>query len=398
MKLLFLNHNTAWSGTFFRAYHLARALARRGHEVTLVTTRRSGAVRSARWTRDGVSVIEAPDLMAGPARQGWDPWNTIYRLGALARGGGAPDVVHAFDSRPVVVLPALRAQRALGARLVMDWADWWGRGGTIQERSGWTVRTFFGPVETWFEEAFRRSADWTTVISRALAERAVALGVPRERILYLPQGCEVDELRPLDRAAARAALGLEPAEPWLVHLGVLNRGDAALLFDALRRVRETLPEAKLALLGRPRVPVPAELLAAGAVRPLGFVDFEPMRLWLAAADAGVIPLRDTLSNRARWPSKINDYLAMGLPPVLPAVGDAAELVRLEACGTTTSASADGLADGLVAALSDPAARVQQGARARVVAEEKLAWRHIAARLEACYRELPGSSMRTEMSA
>ena len=101
----------------------------------------------------GVEVVEAPDLLTGRARTGWDPWNTWRR--ALGLRTRSFDLVHAFDSRPVVIYPALLLQRWTGAALFMDWADWWGRGGWIHDRSGWFVRTFFGPFETWQEEAFR---------------------------------------------------------------------------------------------------------------------------------------------------------------------------------------------------------------------------------------------------
>ncbi|HSH46380.1 MAG TPA: glycosyltransferase, partial [Longimicrobiales bacterium] len=153
MRLLFLNHNVAFQGTFFRAHQLARELTGRGHEVTLVTTSRRARLRG-RWREvHGVSVYEAPDLLFGPGRTGWDAWNAVRRVLALRRRRF--DVVHAFDGRPVVIGPALEVRRRTGARLVMDWADWWGRGGRIEERSGAVVRTLVGPVETWFEEAFR---------------------------------------------------------------------------------------------------------------------------------------------------------------------------------------------------------------------------------------------------
>ncbi|MGH7574978.1 MAG: glycosyltransferase, partial [Longimicrobiales bacterium] len=187
MRILFLNHNIAGVGTYQRAWNFGRELAGRGHEVTLVTTSRRARVRAQWSTRDGVTVLEAPDLWNGPARSGWDPWNTWRRVARLA--GRSFDVVHAFDSRPVVIFPALAVRRATGAALFMDWADWWGRGGTIQERSGWLVRTAFGPIETWFEEAFRGQAVASTVISEALRRRCIGLGVDAARVLRVPDGC-----------------------------------------------------------------------------------------------------------------------------------------------------------------------------------------------------------------
>jgi glycosyltransferase involved in cell wall biosynthesis len=393
MKLLFLNHNTAWTGTFFRAYHLGRQLAAGGHDVTLLTTLREGRRRSSVWQRDGVRVIEAPDLMNGSARQGFDPWNTFARLRLLR--GERPDVVHAFDSRPVVILPALRVARESGARLVLDWADWWGRGGTIEERSGWAVRTFFGPVETWFEEAFRTRADWTTVISQALAERAIRLGVPRERVLRFSHGCDVAGFRPHPRGAARRELGLDAETPLAAHLGVLLPSDAALLFETVRLLRERMPATRLVLLGGTRVDVPADLVETGAVLRTGFIPYEALQLWLSAVDVGVLALRDTLANRARWPSKVNDYLAAGLPIVTSRVGDVAAVVAANGAGWTCAATAGDLAGALEVALTEPVERQRAGVRARALAEGALSWRSIADRVAAVYAALmdgPASSL------
>ena len=213
MRMLYLNHNVSGSGTFRRAFNLGREMVGRGHDVTVVTTSRSARVR-ALWTElEGVRVLEAPDLMWGPGRTGWDPYNVVRRIGVLA---GTPfDLVHAFDCRPAVIFPALAVARS-GAALFIDWADWWGRGGTIEERSGWVVRTFFGPIETWFEESFRTRAAGATVISTALRERCIALGVPAERVLHLPDGSRPRGEQGIAPAIAGRLLGQ-------VHLAVPRR-------------------------------------------------------------------------------------------------------------------------------------------------------------------------------
>ena len=385
MRILYLNHNVAWSGTFFRAYHLGRELARRGHEVTVVTTRRTGRFTVNATVRDGVRLIQMPDLWWGPARNGFDPWNTFRRVLLLRHA--EYDLVHAFDSRPVVVLPALWVRARTGARLCMDWADWWGRGGSIEERSGWLVRTFFGPIETWFEESFRHRADGTTVISSALAERAAGLGIPRERILRFPVGCDVDGLRPQSRAQAREALQLAGDQAIILHLGVLKRRDSDLLFDAFRALRRQFPAAQLVLIGNVGARVPHDLATAGAVRAPGFVTYEEMSRWVGAADVCVIAMLDSVGNRGRWPGKINDYLAAGRPVVMSRVGDAARMVAEGKAGWTAEPTPQGLAGALERALRDPDGRETAGRCARSLAESKLSWGTLASELEGFYAKV-----------
>ena len=385
MRILYLNHNVAWSGTFFRAYQLGRELVRRGHEITVITTRRSGRFAVNQTVRDGVRLIQMPDLWWGPARNGFDPWNTLRRVVLLRHA--ECDLVHAFDSRPVVVLPALWVRARTGARLCMDWADWWGRGGSIQERSGWLMRTFFGPIETWFEESFRRRADGTTVISSALAERAAGLGIPRERILRFPVGCDVVGIKPMSRALARQALQLAADQAIVLHLGVLRRRDADLLIDAFRALRKRLPAAQLVLIGNFRMPVPRDLAIAGAVRASGFVTYDEVSRWLGAADVCVISMLDSVGNRGRWPGKINDYLAAGRPVVMTRVGDAARMVEEGNAGWTAEPTPRGFADALESALSDPDAREVAGRCARSIAETTLSWATLASELEKFYARI-----------
>jgi glycosyltransferase involved in cell wall biosynthesis len=379
MRLLFLNHNVAWSGgTFFRAWHLARLMARKGHDVTLLTIAPRARVRLAAARRDGVLVIETPDLLWGSARSGWDPWNVLRRSAYVVSREW--DIVHAFDSRPAVILPALVVQRR-GAALVLDWADWWGRGGTIEERAqGASVRWLVRPVETWFEEAFRTRAAATTVISRALEARAVALGVPPPTIVRLPQGSDTERIVPRPRDECRARLGLRGSGPLFGYLGVLLRGDAQLLWQTFERIYARRSDARLAIVGRPRTAVPAH---PGIVET-GFVSVDELNAWLGACDVCLLPLRDTIASRSRWPSKGNDYLAAGRPVVSTAVGDFADMIAAAGAGLTTPDDPALLAAAALRLADDHAAAAACATAARQLAEGPLSWTAIAERLEAAY--------------
>lgn len=381
MRVLFLNHNVRGRGTYVRAFHLARELVRGGHAVTLVTTSASTRLHAREDETDGVRVIEMPDLWWGPARTGWDPYNTIRRMHRL--GDMQVDLVHAFDSRPAVIMPALRVARASGAPLVMDWADWWGRGGRIEERSGWLVRTFFGPVETWFEEAFRKRAVGATVICSALAGRLADLGFPADRVMHLPNGCPPVTDLPT-RAAARAALGIAPDTPLLLHVGVIMQPDLALLQRAFEMARARLPTLRLVLVGCTSRDVKAP--AAAGFDQTGFVTAPVLRQWLAAADAGVLPMLDTVGHRGRWPSKLSDYMSAGRPTVLTDVGDVAALVRSHGIGWVSAPDATSLGQALVDAVGAPD-RDARGAAAQELAAGELSWRNVAARLSSFYAEV-----------
>jgi glycosyltransferase involved in cell wall biosynthesis len=381
MKILYLNHNVVRSGTYVRAAQLARQVVAAGHAVTLVTTSRERRRSGHEWEWNGVRIVEAPDLLAGPARTGWDPWNTAWRIRRLLREPF--DLIHGFDSRPAVILPALAVRRQCGAPLFLDWADWWGRGGTIQERSGWAMRTFFAPVETWFEEAFRRDATAHTTIVETLSDRCVGLGVDRARIRWLPNGCEPPATQPVAQADARRQLGLSDA-PLLLHVGVAFPADATFLFDAFRRVRSAVPDAQLALVGRYRGEVPADL--SPCVMRTGFVPDSALTHWLAAADVGLLVLRDTIASRGRWPGKLSDYLTGGVPVVMPRVGAAADYIASAGAARLSAATPADFADTVIGLLDDEAARSRLAKRARQLAATELSWSAVAGQLLSFYDE------------
>lgn len=388
MRMLFLNHNVAWrGGTFFRAYSLAVCLVRRGHSVTLLTISPRRRWGFAHESREGVEIVETPDLLWGVGRTGIDPWDTLSRFWYLRNR--CWDIVHAWDCRPAVILPALfarRQSRAIGGRLVIDWCDWWGRGGTQAERPGLT-KLFYGPVETFFEEAFRRHADGTTVISRALADRALRLMVPGETPLLLPQGCDVDGSEAGDRPEARRRLGLPEYCPVVVSVGALTNSEATLLFDSSRLLWQRRPDCRVVMIGNHRVQIPTDLKAAPQFLETGYVSDVKLKDYISACDALLVPLADSIASRARWPSKANPFLAAGRVVVMSRVGDLADLLEREGAGVVSRCEPDGVVEGLIRVLHDHELKARLERRAREVAGRVLAWPIIAAQLEDLYTRL-----------
>src|SRR6266576_279209 len=121
MKILFLNHNVVWKGGFFRAYHWGRHLRSFGHEVTILSISQSNYLRFTGSERDGITLVETPDLLWGRLRTGWDPWDTLLRMVYLLNKDY--DIVHCVDSRPNVIIPGLMMKLLGKGKLIIDWGD-----------------------------------------------------------------------------------------------------------------------------------------------------------------------------------------------------------------------------------------------------------------------------------
>ncbi len=384
-RILFLVFNQTGTGTYWRAYHFGRCLAARGHVVTLMTTSPRARLRSRQAWNNGVCLVEMPDLLPGPLRSGWDPWATARRANWLA--GRQFDIVHAFEARPTVLFPALLAQRR-GAKLVMDWCDWLGRGGSLDERPNRLVRAVLGPIETFFEEHFRTRASGTTVINTVLRDKALALGVRSDTIALIRNGSTAQP-QVLSRSEARRKLGLSMEAVLIGYAGRAYDRDAQFMFGAFRILRTTMPEAQLILAGSfNRALVTGQAESAAIVRT-GPITAQELDHYLAACDVCWLPLANSGANRGRWPLKLNDYMASARPTVATAVGDLGEVFARYQLGVVTAPDELEFARETANLLCDTARRDRLGEAAHRAAQTVFSWTHITDDLESLYRRILG---------
>jgi glycosyltransferase involved in cell wall biosynthesis len=378
-------YNQVGKGTYWRALALGQELATRGHQVTLlaISPQRRRGFKS--HSTGGVTVVETPDLMPGSLRSGWDPWDALCRVGWLR--SRTFDLVHTFENRPVAWLPALHLHRKQRIPLLSDWCDWFGRGGSVEERPNPLLRGLLRPVETFFEEVPRRRADGVTVINRVLHQKAVTLGVPPDRILLLPNGSNVRDIVPGDRAAARGRLGL-PADVKLVaYTGAIFWRDARLLAAAFDRVHQARPDARLLMVGYCNVAVEELVQAPEAVIRSGPISYRALNDYLAACDLGWLPLSNSGANQGRFPLKFNDFLAAGRAVVATDVGDLGDLMRQEPIGRLVPDAPDALARAVLDLLADDTQRARQGQHARQLAEGRASWSVMGEAVEQFYKRI-----------
>ncbi len=384
-RILFVLFAPARKGGFWRALHLSRHLARRGHQATIITMSPQNRLRFRVQRDQGIIIVETPDLLWGPLRTGWDPWDSLRRILWLRQHEF--DLVHAFDARPTVLLPALYLQSRRRIPLVMDWEDWFGRGGSVEERPNPIVRALLRPVDTFFEERFRTRADGTTVICSTLRDKAIALGVPPEEILLLPDGSDLEGLQVLERDACRRQLELPPDAPIIGYVGAIFRRDAQLMARAWDRVHAAQPSARLLLVGYVNQAVQDMVQSPGSIIRTGFVSYELMNRYLCACDICWLPQRDSGANRGRWPMKLNDYACVARPTVATAVGDVTPVMQAHEIGLLAQDSPQDLSDQTLKLLADPARCAYLGRNARQVAKSVFDWRLRAAELEAYYEKI-----------
>ena len=229
-------------------------------------------------------------------------------------------------------------------------------------------------------------ADWVTTISTGLRNRAVSLGISSDRVTWIPSGAPSDLIRPLDKDDCKKRLGI-PSSAFLIGYVGIGARDIAMILPALAAIRKRRPEVRLGIIGpvedsrslhRPDL---RESVAA-----FGPVPFAQLPVYLAACNAFILPLTNTVFNRTRWPNKFGDFLAAGRPVLCSNVGDVAAIVKAEGCGFVWNDLSE-LRHGIETLVEDASLSSRMGERARLLAEGRLSWQTLALDFAEVYRRV-----------
>lgn len=380
-----------------RALPLAKALVARGHQVTLLLPPWSWPEHSGqRWTEDGVAIENVVLPPSVPLL-----WHMLI-AGRLVRRALAlrPDVIHCFKPKAYAGLAgwALWWLRRLGltsARLVMDSDDWEGFGGWNDlELYSWPQKRVFAWQERWG----LCHNDALTVASRTLQSIAWSLGVPPERVWYVPNG--VGELRVANCELQKVA---SEGQTVLLYTRFFEFGLERVV-EVFRRVKEARPGVRLLVVGKGLFGEETRFLelcrAAGlaeAVEYVGWAEAGALRGYLARADVAVYPFDDTLVNRTKCAVKLLDLMTAGVPVVAEAVGQNAVTIEHGTSGLLVPPDDEAVfAAAVVSLLDDPDLRERLGHGAQRRIREQFTWERLAVWVERAYTADEVSTQREHM--
>lgn len=215
-------------------------------------------------------------------------------------------------------------------------------------------------------------ADHVFVQSDRMKEDMVAHGIHAVKMTSVPMGVDIGDIdlaqiAPADdpRLAGRRVL---------VYLGTQDRPRRIeVLFDMLAEVRKIVPDVLLVLVGDTEDTVHRQWLreravAADVADDLLWMGWLPMRegwRYVAAAEVGLSPFpRGHLLDSAS-PTKVPEYLALGIPVVCNDNPDQQEVIAKSGAGVCVPYSAESFASAVLTLLS-----MDKGVRSRMVTAGK----------------------------
>jgi len=239
------------------------------------------------------------------------------------------------------------------------------------------------PLARAAERLLLRRADLVVAVSSVLRDAIVAGGVPRERVLVLPNAADPDRFRPeISGASVRERHGLDGARVIGFTGAFFPWHGVDLLIDALRDLLRDVPDAKALLVGDgpERSALEARVRRDGLdgrVRFAGWIGHDGLPEHVAAFDIAVMPD----SNEYGSPMKIYEYMAMGKPVVAPRLGPLADgIVDGETGILFDRRDAAGLRAALATLLQDDARRARMASKARAHVVAHHTWDRNAARV------------------
>jgi glycosyltransferase involved in cell wall biosynthesis len=368
-----------------RALPLAKVLVARGHQVTLLLPPWSWPDHSGQeWEEDGVAIHNVRLPQNIPLL-----WHLLL-AGRLVRRALAlrPDVIHCFKPKAYSGLAAwilwwLQRLGLLRARLVVDSDDWEGFGGWNDlETYPWVHRRFFAWQERWG----LRHNDALTVASRTLQSIVWSLGVPPDRVYYVPNGKGESQIA---RGGPRTARREGKTVLLYTRFFEFRLERVVTLFQ---QILGTKPGVRFLIVGEGLFGEETRFLklcrAAGleeAVDYVGWVETEALPDYFAQADVAIYPFDDTLVNRTKCALKLLDLMAAGIPIVAEAVGQNAVTVEHGVSGLLVPpGNGAAFAAAVIRLLDSPnlRERLSHGAQRRI--RDELSWERLAVHVECAY--------------
>ncbi|ELX13302.1 glycosyltransferase group 1 [Janthinobacterium sp. HH01] len=207
------------------------------------------------------------------------------------------------------------------------------------------------------------------VQSDAMLAYMVARGVPAARLSAVPMGVDMELFGAGISAGARPA-GWE-ARPMLGYLGSMDKErQLQTVVDALQLARRQIPDACLLLVGAAANAADTEQLMAyvrqqgleDAVRITGWLPSSQAWQLLLSADAAVSYVPRNMLYDVSSPTKLLEYLALGLPAVGNDIPDQAHVLSSSDAGWLTASDAASMAQALVTIFKDTGAARARAAR------------------------------------
>jgi glycosyltransferase involved in cell wall biosynthesis len=406
MRILYFHfyYSTKQGTTGTRSYHMAKALAARGHQVTIACaswnqsdTGLSGEVVNG-MRRGRVEDFDVIEFVI-PYDQSFGPMDRLKSWLKFAKATVALakqndyDLLFATSTPLTVAIPGIFTKRSRGKRpFVLEVRDLWPE---LPRALGYSNPVGLAGMN-WLEKSAYDAADGGIGLSPGIVDGMVKGGMKRESLAMIPNGCDLDTFRPAEGPRRFELPGVEEGDFIALFTGTHGRanGLGAILDAAAELKKRGITNIRLVFIGKGGEK--AMLVKRAEDEGLDncvFHDAIPkveLAKLCAQADVGLMCLANVPGfYYGTSPNKFFDYLASGLPVLVNYPGWMTDMVKEHDLGQAVPPeNPSALADALIAMRDNPSQLEVQGRNARALGEREFDWRKLGEQfcdhLEAIY--------------
>jgi glycosyltransferase involved in cell wall biosynthesis len=361
LKILFIARQLNIGGAERQLVTLANELAARGHEIVIASYYPGGAL-SKKLDTSRVRLISLDK------RSRWDVFSFCFNVVRVVRRE-KPAVVHGWMYTQNVIATI---GKIFHPQVKLFWCI---RSSNLSDVLDWLEN-----ATVWFQNRLAPLADCIVVNSQAGLEYAVADGIPREKLRFIPNGIDTDLFYPdqAERQRVRAEWGVTDSEKVV---GNVSRFDPIknhpFFLRAAAKVAAEYPNVRFVCIGHGKAAYLESLQAQASA--LGIAD---KVMWVQArpdirAMYNALDVLCSTSLSEGFPNVIGEAMACGRRCVVTDVGDS-KLVVDDTGAAVPSNDVEALAAALRRELEAPEA-LNLAARQHIL--DKFTVAHLAERTE-----------------
>lgn len=291
-------------------------------------------------------------------------------------GTRRPDLVF-VEAQPVTLaLTAWLASRLRGIPYVYNTPDLQIE---VADEAGWIGAALLIRAARRLESFLMRRALAVSTVTHAFMEYFIEhRRVPRDRMTFLPNGADTEQLQPLPRDVPYAeSLGVRGKTVFTYAGTHAHYQGLEVILEAAKLLRHR-DDIVILMVGQGpmRAALEQEARSSGLTNVLFRESpFAEMPRLMSLTHASLVVLRDIPAATRMRLSKAVPPLACGVPVIYAGKGETAEIIAREACGLAVEPEQpQKLAAAIERLADDQAARDEMGRRGRTLVERDLAWR------------------------
>jgi glycosyltransferase involved in cell wall biosynthesis len=240
------------------------------------------------------------------------------------------------------------------------------------------------------ERRIYRAAARVIGLAPGIVDGVCRTGYPAERVLLIPNGCDLELFQPSDARLDDTRFG-DPGELRLAFTGAHGpaNGLDAVIDAAAELARRGETGIRFLMVGdgacKPQLSARAAMLGLTSISWIDPIPKLELGQLLPRIDVGMQLLADIPAfYRGTSPNKFFDYIAAGIPVLNNYPGWLAEMIEQHACGVVVPpGDPAAFADAVVTLRDDPQGRRRMGSAARTLAESRFARDALSARFIDC---------------